>query len=32
MEKLRIFVVGARGMVSPAIVMQMAQRGDVELV
>lgn len=32
MNKQRIFVAGHRGMVGSAIVRQLAQRGDVELV
>lgn len=32
MKKQRIFVAGHRGMVGSAIVRQLAQRGDVELV
>ncbi|HFW4307763.1 TPA: NAD-dependent epimerase/dehydratase family protein, partial [Salmonella enterica subsp. enterica serovar Yarrabah] len=32
MTKQRIFVAGHRGMVGSAIVQQLAQRGDVELV
>ncbi|EBX4306180.1 NAD-dependent epimerase/dehydratase family protein, partial [Salmonella enterica] len=32
MTKQRIFVAGHRGMVGSAIVRQLAQRGDVELV